>query len=96
MPDWMKNHSYYSATDGIRTYDLPHSMTASKESYALSHVAKEEAILIHDQGCFFIVKRCLMGVAVRDRDLEISTVPTLGTYCKSKHPSPVATRLIVR
>ena len=39
LPGWMKTSSYPrpSATAGIRTSDLPHSMTMSKESHALIH-----------------------------------------------------------
>ena len=40
LPGWMKISSYYSATAGIRTSDLPHRMTMSKKvpcSYSLSH-----------------------------------------------------------
>ena len=40
LPGWMKNSTYYSATAGIRTSNLPRSMTTSKKiphSYPLGH-----------------------------------------------------------
>ena len=40
LPGWMKNPSYHIATVGIRTSDLPHSMTMSQKvprSYPLGH-----------------------------------------------------------
>ena len=40
FPGWMKNSSYYRATAGILTSDLPHSMAMSKKVtrfYQLDH-----------------------------------------------------------